>query len=121
LPEPLRAIEDEEPRKVSAIEKSLFANEVAEHIREVYDPEIPINVYDLGLIYDIQVDDERNVHVVMTLTSPMCPVAGSLPGEVEMAAMGTPGIGKVHVELTWDPPFTIEMMSDEAKLTLGLM
>ncbi|HVT12410.1 MAG TPA: SUF system Fe-S cluster assembly protein [Fimbriimonadaceae bacterium] len=112
---------DEEPRKLSAIEKSLFANEVAEQIREVYDPEIPINVYDLGLIYDIQIDDEKNVHIVMTLTSPMCPVAGSLPGEVEMAAQATPGVGNVTVELTWDPPFTIERMSEEAKLTLGLI
>jgi FeS assembly SUF system protein len=111
----------QEPRRPSAIEKNLFANEVAEQIREVFDPEIPINVYDLGLIYDIQVDDEKNVHIVMTLTSPMCPVAGSLPGEVEDAARNTPGIGNVSIELTWDPPFTIEMMSDEAKLTLGLM
>ncbi len=121
MPEPARKIEVGEPRRLSAIEKSLFANEVAEQIREVYDPEIPINVYDLGLIYDIQVDDEKNVQIVMTLTSPMCPVAGSLPGEVEQAAMGTPGIGNVSVELTWEPPFSIDMMSDEAKLTLGLM
>lgn len=120
MPEPLRKLQ-EEPRRLSAIEKTLFANQVADHIREVFDPEIPINVYDLGLIYDIQVDDERNVHIVMTLTSPMCPVAGSLPGEVEMAALGTPGIRNVEVELTWDPPFTIEMMSEEAKLTLGLI
>lgn len=121
MPEPARSVEREEPRRLSTIEKSLFANQVVEQIREVYDPEIPINVYDLGLIYDIQVDDLKNVHIVMTLTSPMCPVAGSLPGEVEMAALGTPGIGEVTVELTWDPPFTVEMMSEEAKLTLGLM
>jgi FeS assembly SUF system protein len=108
-------------RSLSSIEKTLFANQVADQIREVFDPEIPINVYDLGLIYDIQVDDEKNVHIVMTLTSPMCPVAGSLPGEVEEAARQTPGIGKVSVELTWEPPFTIEMMSEEAKLTLGLL
>src|SRR5689334_11322870 len=104
MPEPARRIDSEEPRKTSALEKSLFANEVAEYIREVYDPEIQINVYDLGLIYDIQIDDDRNAHIVMTLTSPMCPVAGSLPGEVEMAAQSTPGIGRVTVELTWDPP-----------------
>ena len=112
---------NESVRPLSVIEKSLFENEVAEQIRLVFDPEIPINVYDLGLIYDIQVDNEKNVHVMMTLTSPMCPVAGSLPGEVEEAVRQTPGIGRVSVELTWDPPFTIEMMSDEAKLTLGLM
>lgn len=106
---------------MTSIEKSLLSSQVADQIRSVYDPEIPINVYDLGLIYDIQVDDERNVHIVMTLTSPMCPVAGSLPGEVEEAANRTPGIGTVSVELTWDPPFSIEMMSEEAKLTLGLI
>lgn len=121
MPEPMKRMDDQEPRKLSAIEKSLFVNEVAEQIRTVYDPEIPINVYDLGLIYDIQVDDEKNVHIVMTLTSPMCPVAGSLPGEVEEAARQTPGVSRVSVELSWDPPFTIDMMSDEAKLTLGLM
>ena len=121
MTESARNYEPEEPRKLNAIEKSMVAHEVAEQIREVYDPEIPINVYDLGLIYDIQVDDEKNVHIVMTLTSPMCPVAGSLPGEVEMAAQQTPGVGIVTVELTWDPPFSIDMMTDEAKLTLGLM
>jgi|ERR1044072_296786 FeS assembly SUF system protein len=121
MPDPVQQPQSENRRPMTAIEKSLFVNEVAEQIRTVYDPEIPINVYDLGLIYDIQVDDEKNVHIVMTLTSPMCPVAGSLPGEVEDAARNTPGIGTVSIELTWEPPFTIEMMSDEAKLTLGLM
>ena len=110
-----------EKRQMSTIERSLFEREVVEQIRTVFDPEIPINVYDLGLIYDVQVDDDKNVHVLMTLTSPACPVAGSLPGEVEQAVCNTPGIGKVSVELTWDPPFTIEMMSEEAKLMLGLM
>lgn len=121
MPEPIRGVEEAGKRTMTSIEKNLFVNEVAEQIRTVFDPEIPINVYDLGLIYDIQVDDEKNVNIVMTLTSPMCPVAGSLPGEVEDAARMTPGVGRVSVELTWDPPFTIEMMSDEAKLTLGLM
>ena len=105
---------------LSTIEKSLLQAAVVEEIRTVFDPEIPVNVYDLGLIYDIQVDDDRNVHVVMTLTSPMCPVAGSLPGEVECAVRGTPGIGNVTVELTWDPPFGIEMMSEDVRLMLGL-
>ncbi|MBS1717294.1 MAG: DUF59 domain-containing protein [Armatimonadetes bacterium] len=106
---------------MNAIERSLFANEVAEQIRTVYDPELPVNVYDLGLIYDIQVDGQKNVHIVMTLTSPACPVAGSLPGEVEMAARETPGIGKVTLELTWDPPFTIERIPEDVRLMLGLM
>ena len=121
MPEPIRNVEPDEPRKLTAIERSLFANDVAEHIREVYDPEIPVNVYDLGLIYDIQVDDEKNVHIVMTLTSPMCPVAGSLPGEVEEAARQTPGIGNVTLDLTWEPPFTIDRIPDDVKLMLGLM
>ena len=106
--------------KMNTIQKSLFEAEIIEQIRTVFDPEIPINVYDLGLIYDIQIDDAKNAHVLMTLTSPSCPVAGSLPGEVETAVRKTEGIGKVSLELTWDPPFTIEMMSEEAKLILGL-
>lgn len=110
----------EKPEPLNAIQRSLFVNEVAEQIRNVYDPEIPVNVYDLGLIYDIQVDEYRNVHILMTLTSPACPVAGILPGEVEMEAKMTPGVGKVTVELTWDPPFTIERMSDEVRLMLGI-
>ena len=111
---------NEGPPVMSTIERSLFESEVIEQIRTVYDPEIPINVYDLGLIYDIQIDDEKNVHVLMTLTSPSCPVAGILPGQIEEAVRNTPGIGKTSLELTWDPPFTIEMMSEEAKLILGL-
>jgi FeS assembly SUF system protein len=110
----------EEPRPMTTIEKSLFEAEIVEQIRTVYDPEIPINVYDLGLIYDIVVQDNKDTHVVMTLTSPSCPVAGILPGQVEGAVRETQGIGKVSLELTWDPPFTIEMMSEEAKLILGL-
>lgn len=106
---------------LTSIEKSMLEAEIAEQIREVYDPEIPVNVYDLGLIYDIQIDDERNAHIVMTLTSPMCPVAETLPGEVELAASRTPGVGRVTVELTWDPPFSLERMSDDVKLMLGLL
>lgn len=105
---------------LNPIQRSLFANEVAEQIRNVYDPEIPVNVYDLGLIYDIQVSENRDVHVVMTLTSPACPVAGELPAEIEMAARQTPGVGKVTVELTWDPPFTIDRIPQDIRLMLGL-
>jgi FeS assembly SUF system protein len=113
-------LESETLPPLNPLEKTLFAGEVAEQIRTVYDPEIPVNVYDLGLIYDIQVADNRDVHIVMTLTSPACPVAGSLPGEVEMAARETPGVGKVSVELTWDPPFTIDRMPQEIRLMLGI-
>ena len=119
MPEPIKT-SDTVP-VMNSIQKSLFENEVIEAIRQVYDPEIPVNVYDLGLIYEIRIDDAKNTHIVMTLTSPMCPVAGSLPGEVEAAARSVPGIGNVEVELTWDPPFTIERMSEEVKLMLGFM
>lgn len=110
-----------ETKELSTIEKSLFEAEVVEQLKTVYDPELPVNIYDLGLIYDIQVNDEKDVHIVMTLTSPMCPVAGTLPGEVELAARETPGIGKVSVELTWDPPFTIDRIPEEIQLALGLI
>jgi FeS assembly SUF system protein len=117
MPKPVNEV----PRTpLNSIEKSLFEAEVVEQIRTVYDPEIPVNVYDLGLIYDIRVDDEKNVHIVMTLTSPACPVAGILPGEVECAVRGTPGIGEVTVELTWDPPYSLDMMPHDIKLMLGL-
>lgn len=120
MPKPLEVDADGLKQGLTTIQRSLFEAEVVEQIRMVYDPEIPVNVYDLGLIYDIQIDDEKNVHVVMTLTSPMCPVAGSLPGEVESAVRGTPGIGEVSIELTWDPPFSIDMMSEDVKLMLGI-
>ncbi len=105
---------------MTSIDRSLFEAEVVEQIRTVYDPELPVNVYDLGLIYDIQIDDAKNVHIVMTLTSPACPVAGILPGEVECAARATEGIGNVTLELTWDPPYSLEMMPEDVRLTLGL-
>lgn len=106
---------------LNPIQKRVLESEIVEQIRQVYDPEIPVNVYDLGLIYDIIVGDDASAHIVMTLTSPACPVAGSLPGEVEVAASQTPGVGKVTVELTWDPPFTLDRMSDDVKLMLGLI
>lgn len=105
---------------LSTIQKSLLEAEVVEQLRTVYDPEIPVNVYDLGLIYDIQINDAKDVHIVMTLTSPNCPVAGSLPGEIEEAARHTPGVARVSIELTWDPPFGIERMSEDVRLMLGL-
>ncbi len=104
----------------NASNKDLETN-VIESIRQVYDPEIPINVYDLGLIYQLRFDEDDSVYVKMTLTSPNCPVAGILPGQVESAVMLSEGVTDAHLELTFDPPFTIEMMSDEAKLELGLL
>lgn len=95
--------------------------EIVEAVSSVYDPEIPVNIYELGLIYDIDILPGRHVEVVMTLTSPMCPVAESLPGEVEARVRGVESVKDVHVELTWEPPWTPEMMSEAAKLELGFM
>ena len=90
-------------------------------LREVYDPEIPVNVYDLGLIYRIEIDSANKTSIDMTLTSPNCPVAGSLPQEVENAARSAEGIGDVVVELVWDPPWDMDCMGEAAKLELGLL
>jgi FeS assembly SUF system protein len=121
MPKPVDVEPGEGPGKtMTTIERSLFESEVVEALRTVYDPEIPMNIYDLGLIYDIQVADNKDVKVVMTLTSPACPVAGTLPGEVEGVVRSVPSIGDVEVELTWEPPFTVEMMSEDARLMLGL-
>jgi FeS assembly SUF system protein len=89
-------------------------------LKTVYDPEIPADIYELGLIYKIDVDDERNIVVEMTLTSPGCPVAGEMPTWVENAVAAVPGVGQVSVKLTFDPPWDKDRMSDEAKLTLGM-
>jgi len=93
-------------------------DEVIEVLRGVYDPEIPVNIYELGLIYETNVDDDSNVHILMTLTSPMCPVAESLPPEVEEKVAAVEGVAKATVELTWDPPWDPDMMSEAAKLEL---
>lgn len=89
-------------------------------LRTIYDPEIPVNIYDIGLIYSIVVDTKAHAHVRMTLTSPMCPVAGTLPGEVEMKVNGAPGVESADVELVWDPPWGIEKMSEAARMQLNL-
>ena len=89
-------------------------------MRSVYDPELPVNIYDLGLVYDIDISDTAEVSVTMTLTAPGCPVAGILPGQVEAAVSAVEGVSAAHVELVWDPPWDKDRMSDEAKLTLGL-
>jgi FeS assembly SUF system protein len=90
-------------------------------IRTCYDPEIPVNVYDLGLIYGIDIDDENNVRIDMTLTSPNCPSIESLPSEIQNKVQTVEGVKSVKIELVWEPPFHTGMMSDEAKLQLGLM
>ena len=99
---------------------SALRDQVVEVLKGVYDPEIPVDIYELGLIYEVNVDDDANVHVLMTLTSPMCPVAESLPPEVEEKVAAIEGVEKAAVELTWDPPWDPEMMSEAAKLELGM-
>lgn len=89
-------------------------------LKEIYDPEIPVNIYDLGLIYGVDVTD-GHVVVTMTLTTPHCPVAESMPAEVELRVGAVPGAGDVEVNLVWDPPWDPQLMSDEAKLELGML
>ena len=96
--------------------------EVVEVLKTCYDPEIPVDIYALGLIYGIEVSEEQAVEVSMTLTSPMCPVAGSLPPEIQQKIEGTvERASEVKVEVTWDPPWSTDMMSEAAKLELGMM
>ena len=96
-----------------------------EHVLDVlktcYDPEIPVNIYDLGLIYEHKVNEEAKVDIKMTLTSPSCPVAESLPPEIEMKLRGIPGVSEAKVEVVWDPPWTPEKMTEAAKLELNMM
>ena len=94
-------------------------DKIIEEIKKIYDPEIPVNVYDLGLIYDVQVNKHK-AKIKMTLTTPNCPVAESLPKEVKEGAMQVEGIDDVNLELVWDPPWNKDMMSDAAKLELNL-
>ena len=93
---------------------------VIEEIQSVYDPEIPVNIFELGLVYEVKVEDDK-VHVLMTLTSPNCPVAESLPMEVKQKIEALDGVSEAEVEITFDPPWDEDMMSDEARLELGLL
>ncbi len=96
-------------------------NAVVEACRTVYDPEIPVNIYDLGLVYTIDINAANDVRLIMTLTAPGCPVAGEMPGWLNDAIEPVAGVKSVEVELTWDPPWGMDMMSDEARLELGFM
>ena len=95
-------------------------DQIIAEIKKIYDPEIPVNIYELGLIYDIKVENRNTAKVKMTLTSPNCPVAESLPKEVKDGIMQVEGIDKVDLDLVWDPPWTKDMMSEAAKLELNL-
>ena len=103
-----------------AVEEDLEA-EITAALRTVNDPEIPVNIYDLGLIYEVDVSPGGQVYIQMTLTAPACPVAGMMPGMVEGAVRRVPGVSDVRVELVWDPPWTQDRMTEEAQLQLGLL
>ncbi len=94
---------------------------VVEACRSNDDPEIPVNIFDLGLIYTIEINNENDVHIIMTLTAPGCPVAGDMPGWIQDAVSPVAGVKSVQVDLTWEPQWGMEMMSDEARLELGFM
>jgi FeS assembly SUF system protein len=104
----------------SSTEHPLY-DQVVEACRTVFDPEIPVNIFDLGLIYTIEISPDNAVGITMTLTAPGCPVAGEMPGWVADAVEPLPGVRQVDVQMTFDPPWGMEMMSDEAKLELGFM
>jgi len=106
--------------KPSSTDHPLYP-QIVEACRTVFDPEIPVNVYDLGLVYTIEIGTESQVDITMTLTAPGCPVAGEMPGWVADAIEPLPGVKQVDVHMTFDPPWGMDMMSDEAKLELGFM
>ncbi|GAA4008060.1 hypothetical protein GCM10022280_00930 [Sphingomonas swuensis] len=94
---------------------------IVETLKTIYDPEIPVDIYELGLIYDVAVDADGDAVVTMTLTTPHCPVAESMPGEVELRVLSVPGVRDAEVKLVWDPPWDPSKMSDEARLELGML
>jgi FeS assembly SUF system protein len=107
----------QQPSKTSAE----LRTDIISVLKTCYDPEIPVDIYELGLVYEINVDPGNNVKILMTLTSPSCPVAETLPPEVEQKIRGIEGVQDVKLELTWDPPWTQELMSEVAKLELGFL
>ena len=100
-------------------DKGKLEQNIVSLLKTVYDPEIPVDIWELGLIYEIKIDADANVYVKMTLTSPACPVAGSLPPEVKEKVKSVEGVNDVYVDLVWNPPWDKDMMSEEAKLELG--
>ncbi|MFM8347348.1 MAG: SUF system Fe-S cluster assembly protein [Bacteroidota bacterium] len=101
--------------------KTGLREQVIEAVKRVYDPEIPVDIFELGLIYEINVYPVNNVHILMTLTSPSCPSAETIPVEIEEQIKTIPGVNDVKVEITWDPPYSQDMMSEAAKLELGFL
>jgi FeS assembly SUF system protein len=110
----------EQPKDVPGSNQELV-DSVVEALKSIYDPEIPVDIYELGLIYDVAISDDGDAVVTMTLTTPHCPVAESMPAEVELRVLSVPGIRDAEVKLVWDPPWDPSKMSDEARLELGML
>jgi FeS assembly SUF system protein len=121
FPRLAEAIAKSEAEKATMGDGENLRDQIIDAIKTVYDPEIPVNIYELGLIYEVNIGPENKIDVVMTLTSPGCPAAGMLPGDVEEKVRSVPGTGDVKVEVTFEPPWDQSMMTDEAKLELGFM
>ena len=102
-------------------EKKILKDRIIQRLKTIHDPEIPLNIYELGLIYEIDIDDNSDVLIVMTLTAPNCPVSESLPLEVEEAVKQTEGVNNVQVQITFEPAWSMDKLSDEAKLELGFL
>ena len=107
--------------KPAAADNEELKARIVEALKSVYDPEIPVDIYELGLIYDIEVSEDGDAIVTMTLTTPHCPVAESMPSEVELRVLSVPGVRDAEVKLVWDPPWDTSKMSDEARLELGML
>lgn len=103
------------------VDPDALRQKIIQVLHTVYDPEIPVDIWELGLVYQLSVSEDGDVYIQMTLTSPMCPVAGSLPPEVEAKVRGVEGVRDVRVELTWEPPWNMSMMTEAARLKLGFM
>ena len=116
-PEPAEA----QPSAIPQAELNRITDDLIAAFKSVYDPEIPVDIYELGLIYKVDIDDDRKVDIDMTLTAPGCPVAGDMPGWIENAARTVEGISDVEVRLTFDPPWDPSRMSDEARLALNML
>jgi FeS assembly SUF system protein len=103
------------------MEKAILKDRIIQRLKTIHDPEIPLNIYELGLIYEIDINEDKDVLIVMTLTAPNCPVAESLPLEVEEAIKQTEGVNNVQVQITFEPAWSMDKLSDEAKLELGYL
>jgi len=121
LPSLSKLWKQEQPDPTPMVSVAELEDAVIEALRGVQDPEIPLNIYDLGLIYRLEVNPGGEVAIDMTLTAPACPVAGSMPGQVKAAVEAVPGVNAAQVELVWQPPWTQDRLSDAAKLELGLL